>query len=263
MAIEAYVGYPGEGKTFGITNRAYKDLKRGYKVFTSYPCKGCYKFTFDDLVNYTFPSGSTVIIDESGRWFNSRNWSKLPPAVFDLFTLHRHMKLDLIIAVQNFNRIDVALREVIQYVWWARNYWFLPWFMYELYYEVESLGLKQEVQKRMFVWKWSRSRRLYDTHLMAKEINKDEIPLVKWGEENYDGSLSINLDYPFNHLDVISERDEENTFDYQVYDPAAYTEVLPEFRRLELHSAAVSTNWKDRIRSYRSAFSKILKKKIG
>lgn len=178
--IEAYTGFPGSGKTFACTYRARQALKRGETVFTNYPVKGCHKITFDDLINHTFPKGSTVIIDESGRWFNSRNWSSLPPEVFDLFTLHRHMKLDLIIAVQNFNRIDKALREVIELVWWARNIPGLPWFIYDGYYDVESLGLKGEAQKRQYIFKLSRARKLYDTHAMSNTIKNTVIPLVPW-----------------------------------------------------------------------------------
>lgn len=182
--IEAFTGYPGNGKSFACTYRAYNDIKKGYKVFTSYPVKGAYRITFDDLKNYMFPQFSTVIIDEAGRWFNSRKWSDLPPEVFDLFTLHRHMRLDLIVAVQNFNRIDKALREVIELVWWARNHPLLPMIVYDGYYDVEQLGLKGQANKRMYVWKWTRARKLYDTHGMAKTINKDEIPLVPWTDQD-------------------------------------------------------------------------------
>lgn len=182
--IEAYTGYPGAGKTFALTNRAYKSLKAKRKVFTSFPVKGTYKVTYDDLVNYSFPENSVVIIDESGRWFNSRNWGNLPPQVFDLFTLHRHARLDLIIGVQNFNRIDVALREVIELVWWARNHWWLPVFVYDGYYDVEQLGLKGEANLRSYVWKWSRSRKLYDTHAMKSIFDGiPTIPLITWGTE--------------------------------------------------------------------------------
>lgn len=184
--IKAYTGYPGNGKSFACTHYAYKDIKKGRKVFTSYPVKGAYKITFDDLCKYRFPEGSTVIIDESGRWFNSRNWKDLPPEVFDLFTLHRHMKLDLVVAVQNFNRIDVALREVVELVYWSRNYPWLPFIIYDGYYDVESLGLKGQANTTHIIWKWTRSRKLYDTHAMSKTINKDEIPLIPWETDQPD-----------------------------------------------------------------------------
>lgn len=185
--IQAYTGYPGHGKSFACTYRAYKDIKAGYKVFTSYPVKGAYKITFDDLIKYTFPKGSTVIIDESGRWFNSRNWKDLPSQVFDLFTLHRHMRLDLVVAVQNFNRIDIALREVVELVWWARNYALLPFIIYDGYYDVDKLGMKGESNKRQYVWKWTRARKLYDTHAMSKVFEgMEEIPMIPWVEEEED-----------------------------------------------------------------------------
>lgn len=189
--IQAYTGYPGAGKTFACTHEAMKAIKEGRIVFANYPVKGAYKITFDDLVNYTFPKGSTVIIDESGRWFNSRSWSKLPAEVFDLFTLHRHMRLDLIVAVQNFNRIDIALREVIELVWYARNLPFLPFFIYEGYYEVEKIGMKGEAQKRQYIWKWSRSRKLYDTHIMRQAVDKTDMPLIKWGDAEPENPVGV------------------------------------------------------------------------
>lgn len=178
--IEAYTGYPGNGKSFALTWRAYRAMRNGRIVFSNYAIKGAYKVTFDDLVNYTFPAGSVLIIDESGRYFNSRKWKDLPQEVFDLFTMHRHMRLDLIIAVQNFNRIDVSLREVIELVWWSCNYTFLPVFLYYGYYDVEALGLKGESHKFNFIWRWTKARKLYDTHAMRTTIDKDLIPFDSW-----------------------------------------------------------------------------------
>jgi len=179
--IEAVTGFPGSGKSFYCTNRAYKNMKKGRLVFSNYPLNGAYKITFDDLVNYKFPTGSLVIIDEGGRWFNSRKWKDLPSEVFDLFTLHRHFELDLIVAVQNFNRIDIALREVIEIVWWAENSFVLPYFKYYQYYDVEQAGSLKDYQSVSRVWKWSRSRKLYNTHIMSDAIkDKGEIPLVPW-----------------------------------------------------------------------------------
>lgn len=183
--IEAIVGYQGSGKTFLLVNKADKALRRGQKVFSNVAIRGAYRLTFDDLVNYTFPKHSMVLIDEAGRYFNARKWKELPDDVFDLFTLERHLKLDLTIAVQNFNRIDKSLREVIELVWWARNLPFSPFFIYEGYYDVEHLGLKGEVQQKRLIYKRSRSRKLYDTHGMASTINKDMMPEIPWdlGEE--------------------------------------------------------------------------------
>lgn len=182
--IEAVTGFPGSGKSVYCSYQTMKALKQGRKVFINIPVRGAYKITFDDLIKYRFPKGSLVIIDEGGRWFNSRKWKDLPSEVFDLFTLHRHMGLDLIVAVQNFNRIDVALREVIELVWWARNNPILPFYMYDGYYDVEAMGLKGQSQHKSYIWRWSKARKLYDTHAMSKAFeNKDDMPLIPWIEE--------------------------------------------------------------------------------
>lgn len=178
--IELVMGVPGSGKTFYCTYRAYKAIKRGQMVFSNYPIVGAYKITFDDLINYTFPPNSLVIIDEAGRWFNSRKWGELPDQVFDLFTLHRHLKLDLLVAVQNFARIDKALREVVEIVWWADNRAYLPFFLYNAYYDPEMLGLKKESHATTIVSKFSRARKLYDTHIMSQMIDYNEIPKKLW-----------------------------------------------------------------------------------
>lgn len=183
--IEAVSGYPGSGKSLYLTYRSYREIKKGRMVFSSFPLKGAYKITFDDLVNYSFPEGSIVVIDESGRWFNSRNWSKLPPEVFDLFTLHRHAQLTLLIAVQNFNRIDVALREVVEIVHWAVNDWWLPYFKYYTYYDVEEVGGLKEYVSVDRVFRWTRARDLYDTHIMKSIFDsKEKIPAVPWSEND-------------------------------------------------------------------------------
>lgn len=185
--IKAYTGFPGSGKSLACTYYAMQDIKAGKKVFTSYAVKGAYKVTFEDLCKYRFPPNSTVIIDESGRWFNSRSWKDLPPEVFDMFTLHRHMQWDLVVAVQSFNRIDIALREVIEVVYWARNEWYLPFFIYDGYIDVENLGMKGESFTRHLIWRWTKARKWYDTHAMSSVYEgKDEMPLIPWSSEHAD-----------------------------------------------------------------------------
>lgn len=210
--IEAVTGYPGSGKSFYLTYRAFMALKKKKLVFSSFYIKGAYRLTFEDLVLYTFPKGSTVIIDESGRWFNARKWASLPSEVFDLFTLHRHMELDMLVAVQNFQRIDIALREVIELVWWARNYWFLPVFVYDGYYDVDKLGMKGEANTKTYVNRWTKARKLYDTHAMSKAVNKDEIPLLSWDDfinEKGEQSLDQGNDNDTENRTIIDQGSQE------------------------------------------------------
>lgn len=191
--IIAVTGHPGSGKSFYIVNRAYKAIKKGRIVFSNIAIKGAYKIEFDDLVRYDFPAGSVVVIDEAGRWFNSRKWKDLPDRVFDLFTLHRHFKLDLIIAVQNFARIDIALREVIELTYWSESLWYLPYRLYYGYYDVEKVGGLKHYDFIRRISKYSKSRNLYDTHEMEKEKIGEDMPLIPWYDETIDFSMFRSL----------------------------------------------------------------------
>lgn len=176
--IVAYTGMPGAGKSYALVQRAYKAIRQGRPVYANFPIKGAYKITLDDVVNYSFPEGSMVLIDEAGRWFNSRSWKDLPDEVFDLFTMHRHMRCDLFIAVQSFARIDKALREVVELTYWAHNSPLLPYHTYKGYYDLEKVGsMRREHDVSHIVWKCKKYRNMYDTFSMKSAFaGKPEMP---------------------------------------------------------------------------------------
>lgn len=180
--IIAYTGMPGGGKTYALVWRAMQALKEGRTVFANFPLKGCYQITLDDICNYRFPEDCVVLIDEAGRWFNSRAWKDLPPEVFDLFTMHRHVRMDLYIAVQSFARVDKSLREVVELTYWSKNPSFLPFHKYEGYYDLEKAGsMKKDYHVQHIVWKKKSLRSLYDTFSMkSKFAHKEMISYVPW-----------------------------------------------------------------------------------
>lgn len=180
--IIAYTGMPGSGKSYALVKRAHDGLKAGKMVFSNFPIKGCYKITLDDLCNYAFPENSLVLIDEAGRWFSSREWKDLPPEVFDLFTMHRHMKTDLVIGVQSFARIDKSLREVIELAYWAENRGYLPFHRYKGYYDLEKLGsMRGDHHVQHIIWKRKKYRSLYDTFSMKSAFNgMPEVPKIRY-----------------------------------------------------------------------------------
>lgn len=180
--IIAYTGMPNSGKSYALVYRADKAMRQGRTVFCNFPLKGTFQITLDDLCNYQFPEGSVVLIDEAGRWFNSHNWKDLPPEIFDLFTMHRHMQMDLFIAVQSFTRVDKSLREVVELVYWARNNPMLPYHKYYGYYDLEKLGsMKRDHHVQHIVFKNKRLRSMYDTHAMKSQFaTKPMMPYVRW-----------------------------------------------------------------------------------
>lgn len=180
--IIGYTGMPGSGKTYALVARAHEALKKGRVVFSNFPLKGCYQISLDDICNYQFPEDCVVLIDEAGRWFNSREWKDLPHEVFDLFTMHRHVKMDLFIAVQSFARIDKSLREVVELVYWATNRSFLPFHRYYGYYDLEKLGsMKGDHHAAHIVWKTKKLRGYYDTFSMKEKFaHKPFIDYKRW-----------------------------------------------------------------------------------
>lgn len=193
--IIAYTGMPGSGKTYALVQRAHKALLQGRQVFANFPLKGTYQISLDDICTYQFPEDCVVLIDEAGRWFNSREWKDLPHEVFDLFTMHRHVKMDLFIAVQSFARIDKSLREVVELVYWATNRSYLPYHKYYGYYDLEKLGsMKKDHHVMHIVWKSKRLRNYYDTFSMKEKFaHKPFVPLIKWSDRDLTPKEKINL----------------------------------------------------------------------
>lgn len=185
--IIGFTGMPGAGKTYAVVARAHKAMKQGRMVFSNVYIEGTYKITFEDLITYRFPEGSLVIIDEAGRWFNSQKWKDLPDAVFDLFTMHRHLQMDLYICMQSFARVDKSLREVIELTYWAKNHPLLPFHKYEGFYDLEKVGsMRKEHDVQFFLWKSRKIRGLYNTHSMKNQFSHlESMPLNEWEVKKY------------------------------------------------------------------------------
>lgn len=182
--IIGYTGMPGSGKTLALVRRAEQAIKQGRTVFANFPLMGAHQVSLDDICNYQFPEDCVVLIDEAGRWFNSRQWKDLPPEVFDLFTMHRHVQMDMFIAVQSFARIDKSLREVVELVYWADNRAYLPFIRYYGYYDLEKLGsMRGDHHVSQILWRRKRLYEYYDTHAMKdKFAHKPIMSKVIWSK---------------------------------------------------------------------------------
>lgn len=179
--IIAVTGMPGAGKTFFLVCRAKDAMKKGRHVFSNFPIKGAYQIKVQDLVTYTFPPGSLILIDEAGRDFSAHDWKLLPPEIFDLFTLHRHIQLDMIVAMNAFGYIDIALRRVVELTYWASNRPYLPYFTYKGYYDLERTSMNREHDVSTLYSKFNKARKYYDTHAMSAVFkNREMIPKIKY-----------------------------------------------------------------------------------
>lgn len=117
--IEILTGLPGGGKSFELTRRAIEGRKEGRRVLSNVPILGAYKLTKQDLIDSAFEPGDLLIIDEAGADFNSKDWQLIPDGAYILFSQHRHLCLDMVVAVQEAVRMAKPLRELAQVYWWC------------------------------------------------------------------------------------------------------------------------------------------------
>jgi hypothetical protein len=123
--IEVYSGIPGAGKTYWIVDEAVKLMKKGFNVYSNFPIVhgkySSYVIKEDDLKTYRFEDNSYLIIDEAQRWFESRNWKDFQSGLSDMFSQHRHMGVNMILATQHPKRLDTIIRDCVTLFWKFRK----------------------------------------------------------------------------------------------------------------------------------------------
>lgn len=120
-----FFGTPGCGKTTILTSIAQKELKRLRKgkscyqhVLTNFYCEGCEKIDFDDLGVF-FIENSLILIDEITLYADSRGFKSFSKGLKDFFTLHRHVKNDIVLFCQDYSAMDKRIRELVYDLWYV------------------------------------------------------------------------------------------------------------------------------------------------
>lgn len=112
--ITIVMGAPGTGKSTYLALQARKALKKGIKVYSNYHILGCYKvdpnFDFGNILI----EDALVIVDEAGQEHNSRDWQRFSKDCYLFYSQHRHYNLDIILAVQHWERLDLTIKELVQ-----------------------------------------------------------------------------------------------------------------------------------------------------
>lgn len=114
-------GLPRAGKTTtgcAIAQSALKgkrflpELRNDYEhVYTSFYCKDCCKFNFEDLKKYSFPN-SLVIIDEISLYADNRQFKNFDDSVLYFFKMHGHFHIDCVWLSQSACDADKKIRDV-------------------------------------------------------------------------------------------------------------------------------------------------------
>jgi hypothetical protein len=162
--IEGWIGRPGAGKTYTLTERALVARKRGVEVFANYPIDGCWLFTPEQLLD--LPPG-LIIIDEAHLWFSARQAMSLPPSWLAEMSQTRKNGWNLIWSAQHEARVDRVIRDITNWMW-LTTAWFKhnghPLFFKTTSWEPEFF----RNERRKMVTKWSlfdpRVAGAYDTH---------------------------------------------------------------------------------------------------
>lgn len=131
MIYEVF-GLPRSGKTTfltslarrGATKRSVAPLGRSYdKVYTNFPCEGCYRIDFDSLPYFDY-SNSLIIIDEISLYADNRKYKDFNADLLYFFKLHGHYKLDLVWCSQSMNDADKKIRDVTDTIFYLRPFAF-------------------------------------------------------------------------------------------------------------------------------------------
>ena len=101
----------GGGKTTTLTKMAIQHLRKGWKVYTTFPVPGCFCIDYSDVGPYEFPERSLVVIDEVGMIWDNRDFKSFSKEVRDWFKLQRHRKVKVIMASQDFD-VDLKIRKL-------------------------------------------------------------------------------------------------------------------------------------------------------
>lgn len=133
---------PSEGKSYVATAIVLELLKQGVKVFTNFPVQSVdgkyvsYVFT-KELMKQNL-NGCAVFIDEGYTMFNSRKYMEFADEDHDWFATSGHNEMMIFIIVQNANRVDKVIREVLNLVYVVHKVK-LPIFDLPLWFTMDSL----------------------------------------------------------------------------------------------------------------------------
>jgi hypothetical protein len=117
VAVEAFVGLWGSGKTLALTERCRDKELEGYRVASNFGYVGSQHLdTLDDLLQFLRTKDPRervyLAIDEAGMWFPAREFSKWPPALNVLVQQGRKLGIEMGYTSQRFEFVDSNLRRV-------------------------------------------------------------------------------------------------------------------------------------------------------
>lgn len=113
--IAAYVGSPGNCKTYSLAAWGMHEMRKGNLVVSQFAIDGAQKLTMlGDLLHERY-RGAAVCIDEIGRILPARDWSREDEIETALLETHRHHGLEIRYACQDLMQASAALRRLTEW----------------------------------------------------------------------------------------------------------------------------------------------------
>ena len=148
--IIGFAGTPGSGKTYEAVKKILDNLKMGRVVFTNIDgifdpecqetIKGVCGLSDLALVRQLRPivspdekdpildfwmhvePGSLIVLDEIHKWFSNRDWNTPVNKQFGYWaSTHRHNGFDVLLITQSMDRIDSAVRSLLEWTYVYRK----------------------------------------------------------------------------------------------------------------------------------------------
>lgn len=114
MTIEAYLGLPGMGKTYLMTRRGLKYMRKGRPVYANYNVKGAHRWS--ELHQLFSVENAVILIDEASLVLPSQAWQSIPFEVLAYWRQHRHKGVDVLYTAQDKTEVVKSLRSLTQFV---------------------------------------------------------------------------------------------------------------------------------------------------
>lgn len=136
MAVKRYFGLPGCGKTTTLAMLAYKGLLSGKyeNVYTNVRLNmpGVTYVPFDVLGKYQLED-CLVLIDEAMVECGDRDYKGFGKEKIELFVMHRHYKMDIVLFSQEADGVDKKIRSVSADMFYVKKGFWLGFWMSTIY----------------------------------------------------------------------------------------------------------------------------------
>lgn len=119
--IEAFIGLPGQGKTYNMTRKAYLKAKNYKRVIYSnyrlnFPEKDKIEVHyFKDITEIMNVNNALILVDEAGVFLPAQIWRNIPFEFLRFIRQHRHNGVDLWYTAQDLEDVAKPLRSLTQF----------------------------------------------------------------------------------------------------------------------------------------------------